>query len=232
MSLERLKRSELAEKCGISAAAVSKACKTILKNAVDGKYIDANHPDVMDYMRKHGAISGRKNGRPRKKDYGKPKPEQKLKTNALANEHRKIQSAKDLATGKTVVHEIPAELEPFMNKTVGEIVAQFGTVYAFNDWLRATREIETINATRLKNATARNELVNKNLFKISFIDPVNEAHTKLLSDGSKTIAKRICAMHDSGSTLPELQKFVSGQITSFLRPMKSKMKKALDSVFN
>ena len=43
-------RSKFAKRAGVSAAAVTKACKTILLPAVSGKYIDVAHPVAVNYL--------------------------------------------------------------------------------------------------------------------------------------------------------------------------------------
>lgn len=45
-----VKKSELARVCGVSPAAITKACDGILKRAVVAKQIDMNHPDVLAYI--------------------------------------------------------------------------------------------------------------------------------------------------------------------------------------
>lgn len=43
-------RAEFARQAGVSGAAVTKACNSILKDAVDGKRLDANHPSAVAYL--------------------------------------------------------------------------------------------------------------------------------------------------------------------------------------
>jgi len=53
---------------------------------------------------------------------------------------------------------------------------------------------------------------------------VNFAHDKPLADGVKTIARRFTAMHNAGHPHDKCKNFVVDQITSFIRPVKTKMK--------
>ena len=87
--------------------------------------------------------------------------------------------------------------------------------------------IEDINEKRLKNAQTKGELVSRELVKLGVIDPIDAAHIKLLTDGAKTIARRVTAMHDAGRPLDDVEKFVKNQITSFIRPIKAKVARAL-----
>lgn len=127
------------------------------------------------------------------------------------------------------VFEVPQDIQAFADMTLRELIEKFGTDTRFVDWLKATQTIEAINEKRLKNAVTRGELVNRNLVKVGVIDPIDSAHIKLLTDGVKTIARRSTAMHDSGRGLDEIEKFVADQISSFIRPVKSKVARALSN---
>lgn len=125
------------------------------------------------------------------------------------------------------VIDVPEEIGAFIDMTLREVIQRFGTDAAFCDWLKATKEIEAIEEKRLKNAQTRGELVSRNLVKIGVIEPIDTAHIKLLTDGAKTIARRSTAMHGAGRTVEDIEKFVAEQMTSFIRPIKSRVAKAL-----
>jgi len=126
-----------------------------------------------------------------------------------------------------VIHDIPEDIRDFADMTLRELIQRFGTDVAFLDWLNATKRIEDINEKRLKNAATQGELVSRTLVKTGIIDPIEGAHLKLLTDGAKTIALRVTAMHSAGLQLPDIENFVSDQISSFIRPMKAKIKRSL-----
>ena len=132
----------------------------------------------------------------------------------------------DLGTGD-IIHEVPEDIEAFADMTLRELIQRFGTETAFCDWLKATKDIEHINEKRLKNAATKGELVSRHLIKIGVIDPIDSAHIKLLTDGAKTIARRATAMHGAGRPLEDVEEFVKDQITSFIRPIKAKVARAL-----
>lgn len=123
--------------------------------------------------------------------------------------------------------EIPEDIEAFVDFSLRELIEKFGTDARFVDWLKATKEIEMINEKRLKNAQTQGTLVSRELMKVGVIEPIDAAHIKLLTDGAKTIARRATAMHDAGRELDEIENFVKDQITSFIRPVKTKVKRAL-----
>ena len=62
---------------------------------------------------------------------------------------------------------------------------------------------------------------------MSFAVSSDDNAIKLLTDGAKTIARRGTAMHDAGRDMLEIEKFVADQITSFIRPVKAKVARAL-----
>tara|TARA_R110002153_G_C13332612_1_gene498625 strand:- start:42409 stop:43290 length:882 start_codon:yes stop_codon:yes gene_type:complete len=130
-------------------------------------------------------------------------------------------------TKGSTLHEVPVNIESFADMTLRELIQRFGTDSAFVDWLKATQIIEAINEKRLKNAQTQGNLVSRELVKIGVIEPLDAVHIKLLTDGSKTITRRVTAMHDSGRGLDEIEAFVKDQITSFIRPVKAKVARAL-----
>lgn len=124
---------------------------------------------------------------------------------------------------------IPEEMQAFANMTIREVVEKFGTDYRMVDYLRALKEIETIDATRVKNAKARGELIHKDLVLQGIIEPIDASYRKMLTDGAKTIARRCVAMVGSGMDADEIEKFVCDQLASFIRPAKSKIQKVIGS---
>lgn len=153
-----------------------------------------------------------------------PKPSPKLRGNAARNEKKKAETFPD-----DHIFEVPEDIQAFAEMTLRELVQQFGTDIRFLDWLKATKAIEDINEKRLKNAETEGKLVARALIKVGIIEPFDAAHIKLLTDGAKTITRRVTAMHDAKRDLDEIEKFVKDQITSFIRPVKAKVARALRS---
>ena len=116
--------------------------------------------------------------------------------------------------------EIPENIRDFSDMTLQELIYRFGTDERFVDWLRATKSIEDINSKRLANAKTMGELVSRDLVKVGIVEPVDAAHRKLLTDGAKTIARRVTAGHDAGRSVEELEYVVVDLISSFIKPMK------------
>ncbi len=83
--------------------------------------------------------------------------------------------------------------------------------------------------SRLKNAATKKELVSRKLIQVGVLDQIEACHNKLLTDGAKTIARRVIAMHDGGRRIEDCEVFASNQISSFIKPMKEKIAKALEN---
>lgn len=157
-----------------------------------------------------------------------PPPDKPIKGVAHTVKTRKAESLKklNLEEGNTI-HEIPEDIAAFAEMTLRELIERFGTDTAFLDWLKATKSIEDINEKRLKNATVMGDLVSRELVKKGVFDHVNATHQKILTDGAKTINKRVRIMTEAGKDEKETEAFIIDQISSFIRPMKTKITRAL-----
>ncbi len=126
--------------------------------------------------------------------------------------------------------EIPENITDFLDYTLRDLIRQFGTSTALKDWLDATHKIENINEKRLKNAKAQGELVSRELVTVGIIDPIEAAHLSLLTGGKDTIALRADAMSKAGRPIEDIQALVEDQISSLIKPVKVKVRRALESV--
>ena len=141
--------------------------------------------------------------------------------------HTKKTAALENINNGTVIHEIPDDINKFADMTLRELIQRFGTDIAFLDWLKATKSIEDINEKRLKNAQTRKELVNIKLVKNGVVEHFETMFNKLLTDGAKTIARRVTSMHGAGRSVEDCETFVADQVSSFIKPAKAKIARAL-----
>ena len=215
-----IKKTELAEQAGVSRAAVTKACAGALAAAVVGKLIDIDHPDAIAYIRS----------------------KQVKKTSTPTKKPRKAAAAPKKRPVKTVAapepHEAPDEgshfseddeIKDVLHLTLGEIVERHGTSGQFKTWVDAKKIIVDIQTRIVKLAQLEGTLVSRDLMKVGVIDPIDAAHRKLLTDGAKTIARRLTAMNSGGRSLEDCEAFVKDQMSSFIRPMKAKVARSLKS---
>lgn len=207
--------------CGVTPQAINKAVKGVLEPALIGGRIDLDHENAVEYLNRT--------------DRGNPQSAEKKKPykrgHAAKAENEKKEALKEFAApsdGK--IHEVPADIEAFADMTLRELIQRFGTDTAFCDWLKATKEIESINEKRLKNAQTMGELVSRDLIKVGIIEPIDSANIKLLTDGAKTMSVRGVAMHEAGKGVEEIEKFFSKQMTSFIRPVKAKVDRMMKKI--
>lgn len=270
-----ISRAEFARQAGVSGAAVTKACSSILKDAVVGKRLDAAHPSALQYLAEKelgqttpaaigldplyepavkfclesGFYSIAKlqkefrigfdraksiigvmtaNGLINKKpETVAIKPVEKLKKPHVRGSAAAKETKKREAFNEEGILEIPDDIQTFGHMTLFDLIEKFGTDGRFVDWLSATQKIEAINEKRLKNASTEGELVSRKLVRTGVIEPIDACHIRLLTDGAKTIARRSAAMSAAGRPVEDIEKFVAEQITSFIRPVKSKVSRAL-----
>ncbi len=131
--------------------------------------------------------------------------------------------------GEGVVHELPEDIRKFADYTLRDLIAQFGTDAAFLDWLKATKAIEDIHEKRLKNAEKAGELISREVVKHGLIATIDGAFTRILTDGAKTIAVRAHSLVTTGADVAQVEDLVGKQLTTFIRPTKSKIKRVLNN---
>ncbi len=127
----------------------------------------------------------------------------------------------------TELREIPDDLARLADWTIRDVVHRWGTDVAFVDWLKAVKEIEMVAERRLKNAQARGELISRHVVKSGMIDTLDGAFTRMLTDGAKTIATREHSLVKTGATPQEIEDLVAKQLSTFIKPTKSKITRIL-----
>lgn len=182
-----------------------------------------------DQMKAAGVIgtekSPPKNDNPEPPPVEQPDKPEKMRGQAVAREKKK--SGGD---PRNKDYEIPEYISDYADMTLREIIYRHGTDVAFADFLKALKEIETIEEKRIKTAKAKGELVSRKVVKEGVLDNIDSFLDLLLHDGSKTLSVRVPALSKSGKSNEEVEKYISDQITKFIIPMKKKIKSALQSV--
>jgi hypothetical protein len=231
---ELITKANFAKLAGVTPVAITYATKPSrpLYKATVGEgrkmRIDPNHPAAVaylnDFTQKKPAVTVSVNG-----GDGMPYDEF-IKEPAKVGAGAAKEARKKLSLYNIDPADVPDNMQDFADMTIREVVAKFGTDYRMVDYLRALKEIETIDERRIKSAKMRGELVHRDLITRGVLDPIDSAHRKMLTDGAKTIARRSVAMIGAGKDADELEKFIAEQITSFIKPAKAKIKRALENV--
>lgn len=128
---------------------------------------------------------------------------------------------------ETEAIEIPEDIQSVADMSLRDLIARYGSNTRFSDWLSALEKLERIEEKRLKNAKTEGQLVARDLFHDGVIVHMDSTFHQLLTDGAKTIAQRLNALHDSGADQAECEELVRDQIQSFIKPMKKKMAAAI-----
>lgn len=127
---------------------------------------------------------------------------------------------------------IPEQIAKYADMSLREIIEKFGTAPRFKDWLGSMKEIGVIEDRNLKIAETKGRLVSRDLVQKFIISEVDAAHTKLLRDGSKTIAIRVASLVGAGADPTDIERTVADLISSFLKPMKNKVSRAIREQMN
>lgn len=220
MEKKLVSKAEFARICGVTAGAVTKACRGELKEALFGSRVDMEHGTALEYLR------NQKQSRPENSKITYT-PSYDVDTSGMRGNEASKARKKAEADSDNVPVEVPANVSDFVSYSLGELIRQFGTDIRFVDWLKATQLIEAIEEKRIKNAVLKGKLISRDLVMRGVIENVNATHQKLLTDGARTIARRATAMHGAKQPLLEIQKFITLQIASYINPMKAKIKKSL-----
>lgn len=139
---------------------------------------------------------------------------------AARKERRKAESDE-------TAEEVPDNIAEYADMTLRQIIQKFGTDVRFVDWLKAVKSIEDIQEKRLKNEQTQGNLVNRDLIRMGIIEPLNTAHVKMMTDGAKAISVRVPAMAAAGEETVDIERYVSGVISSFIKPVAAKVERVI-----
>ena len=198
-------KKDFAQACGVSSAAITKALKGALAEALVAKKIDANHTAAKAYALKQAAKAGKV-------------------TKLKAGEKAKPTGRAALADKR----EQKSRLEGYYDKSLLEIVKEHGSQVQFEGWLRSAKLMEEVRDKQTRNFEREGELVPRSLVKQAVIIPYDAAHKALLNDVSKTIAARAHAMAKAGGTVAEVERFVVDTITKTLERATRDVMQALE----
>jgi len=220
-------RSELARLAGVSPAAVSKACKKGLAEAVVGKRVDLDSPLVTEYLRKKGVDptslghfaatgpSGKTSRSPSEDDPaeeadspGEPGPD-------------------DKPPPAPAPPASPESIEAIADLTVREVVERFGTDASLVNYVNALKVIEQTRWQRIKNEREEGRLIPKEYVKTHVLAVIDGANRGLLIDAPKTLARRLYAAAKADVPVEEAEQIAKEINGSHIRAVKDKCVRAL-----
>lgn len=223
-----MKRREFADICHVTPGAITGACRVILASAVQGKFIDADHPVAVDYIARAGQ---------RQREYeagrlktGKGSPRHAVNQVGILVESGKLPEILPDALIKKLIQEMPKDVRDLANFSLRDLISRFGTAEHFQAWLKSMREMERIHKDKLANAQTEGVLVNRELVRQGVLEPLDTAHIKLLTDGVKKLVVRLEAMQAAGKDRIEREKWTRATIGKFIAGAKKKSKHNLGKI--
>lgn len=225
MGQKLVTKSQFARMAGVNPSTVSRILKTVLDGADVGGRVDIGHPSVVEYLKKKGInpTSPIINS-PQKTEPEKPKPGRPKRSTTSAR--IKSEEPPETPAKKSNGYE-KEDVTQYLDMTVNEVVFRHGTDAQFLEFLKSVKEIELIEERRLKNAQTKGDLISRHLVKVGILEHFEEAHIKMLSDGARTMAQEAKTMAETGESVEDIERFIADQITSFIKPAKVKIARAL-----
>lgn len=142
---------------------------------------------------------------------------------AWAESHRKRISAKEQI-------ELNADAADVSDLTMSEVLALYGTTPSAAPWLTASKILEQIAEKARSNNALSDGYVSRKLVQLAVIVPAEDTLHKIQTAGAKTIVAMLETKQSAGATPKECERFISDQLSSFIKPMKAKMKSSAASV--
>lgn len=204
-------RAELAKLAGVSASAITKACKHQLRRACIGNRIDLDHEEVQRFLAAHGKSAPRAEPTP-------PADGRTRRSKTRSGDRQRPAEAKP--TEKIDVAAL-AELP------LRELLRRFGTETRFRDWLASLKQIEDIREKRLRNDESVGRLIEREYVRKHVVQHIEAGNRRLLSDLPKTIAARVYAAAGGKAPIEDAERIVRELISSQLTPVAAATARAL-----
>jgi hypothetical protein len=87
---------------------------------------------------------------------------------------------------------------------------------------------QDIIAKKFKNLKEAGKLLPRDLVLKYFVEPVNTAHLRMLTDGARSIVAQIAPLSKSGASTEEMEALTKKIISSFIKAFKAEVGKLLD----
>jgi hypothetical protein len=237
-------RADFARMAGVSAMAITKACRSKLAAADSDGRIDVAHPAAQEYLRARGvdptALSATPptraplaaQTRPRppadepaeapRRAGGRPKVELDGRTERGMGTSEATDYLKDL--GDRV------RLPDIARWTLQRLTEKYGTAQALKDYLEARLKIASLDEKEIKNKEHLGELIVRDFVKMRVFGYLEETNRRLLQDLPKTVARQLYAQARAGVPIEEAEKGVRVMLAAQLKQLKSSLTRALGRV--
>lgn len=223
-----LTKAEFARLCGRSKAAITKAIRGSLQEALVGDRLDVDHAAARLYLAACGkkVPPAQRPTRSAKRVSSSPSAptdstESDDSGSADPTERRPKGSLPPPRLNRDRGLEQLAELPRYRDLTFRELTERWGTFRVFSDLLDALKTIEDIRKTHLHNEETEGSLISRDLVRTSIFGGIESAFKRLLTDAPRTIAGRVLAMGKSGASVEEAERVVREIIGGHLKVVKA-----------
>ena len=121
----------------------------------------------------------------------------------------------------------PETLRALLDLTVEEVLLGYGSVPDLVDVLKSTKVMTDIEATRLKIAERRGELIEREHVRVHLFGPIAEMHLRVLSDAPRTITVRARALIESEEPNETVEALIRGLLEKEFGDLKTALVRAL-----
>jgi hypothetical protein len=196
---------EFSKLCGVSQPAVVNATKKrTLKPAMVGKKLDIAHPSAVRYI---------KTQIKKAKEYEAGRKKSGVKS-AAQPQYTPVEVTRFL-------RDYPEDIRKLADKSLRELLGIFGTSEHFESWLKALKGMEDVHKQRLANLEKERQLINVNIVKTGIIEPFNNAHKRLLTDGVRSLSKRLVTMIRADADEEKCEEYIRERMMSFIKGAKA-----------
>jgi len=241
-----MSKAEFARHCGVSGARITHLTKPgePLWDAMNGRYINALHPDAVDYFKLKApeAVAVP----PVRKTSGMPSappPPAAIIADTVSahvatpvnnipakKPHVRGYAARNAKNAAPVNITFDARTNPedFLDMSLRELTERFGTDRQFLEWLKAVKSIEDIREKRLRNAEKENQYLPRDMVQ-KVISEFVRCFNLQLTDGSKTIVTQVRNMTKAGQSVEACITFAQDRIGN---PITDAKKRIADHLVN
>ena len=121
-------------------------------------------------------------------------------------------------------------LEYYGNKTLNQIIKEFGTDDAFSKYVNSLKSLGEIESRKFDLALKRKKVVDKELVEKRIISHLDTCNRRLLIDLPRNIVRRIVSGVEMDSSNTHLESDVKEMISQVLKDTKSKVNRGLANV--
>ncbi len=231
-------RAEFARLAGVSPAAITKACRGLLKAARVGNRVHVDHPAAEAYLAGKGSSAAALDAGwggavvPAAAPTRAAKPGPKRPPRAARAPTKAAQKAKKAPRKPTTPRPSPSVPPPpkvpapkeitelqELQELLRPLVERYGTSRNFRDWLLSLKDTELILAKHLANEEAMGRLISKELVSAHVLGALGGLTRKLLRDTPKTLARKVVALR----SVEDVERVIREHIGSQIVPVKDKV---------